>query len=220
VQRDIHGINLRIKAVHPEIPLFLMGHSWGSFLAQYYIEEHSQSIAGCILSGTRGPGGLALTLGEPVMALIAALRGRQRSSKLSYAIACGSYNKPFKPNRTFFDWISRDEKAVDAYIGDPLCGMLCSSGFYRDMIGMLNRIHRPELMGAIRKDLPVYVFAGNSDPVGDMGKSPTALVEAYRSLEIADLEFVLYPGARHETLNETNREEVIEDCVAWLDKHI
>ncbi|GHV88821.1 hydrolase [Spirochaetia bacterium] len=220
VQRDIHAINTRIKAAHTEIPLFLLGHSWGSFLAQYYIEEHSRSISGCILSGTRGPGGLIITLGAPVMALIALLRGSRRGSKLARAFADGPYSKPFKPNRTSFDWLSRDKKEVDAYIDDPVSGMLCSSGFYRDITALLNTIHRPSRMEAIRKDLPVYVFAGNSDPVGDMGNSPTALVDAYRALGITDLEFVLYPGARHETLNETNRDEVMEDCIAWLDKHI
>jgi alpha-beta hydrolase superfamily lysophospholipase len=218
VVEDIGQIQARIGQSYPGVPLFLLGHSWGSFIVQEYIEGHGRELAGCILSGTRGPGGAAIRMGKPVMALIAALRGSRRVSALAFAIADGPYKKPFRPNRTAFDWLSRDEKEVDAYVADPLCGNRCSSGFYRDMIGALERIHRPERMDAIRRDLPVYVFSGSADPVGDMGSSPTALVEAYRSMKIGDLEFVLYPGARHETLNETNREEVMENLLAWLTK--
>jgi alpha-beta hydrolase superfamily lysophospholipase len=131
----------------------------------------------------------------------------------------GAFNTPFRPNRTPFDWISRDEKEVDAYAADPRCGKLCSVGFYRDLVGGLRRIHKSESMNRIPRELPIYVFCGTADPVGKMGNSPTALVNAYRSMGIRDLEFVLYPDARHETLNETNREEVMENILAWLRGH-
>jgi alpha-beta hydrolase superfamily lysophospholipase len=219
VRADIDAVHTRIRADRPGIPLFLLGHSWGSFAAQGYIESFGTRLDGCILSGTRGPGGLKLSLGAPVMALIAALKGSRRGSRLAYAIADGPYNKPFRPNRTSFDWLSRDEGEVDAYVADPLCGFLCSSGFYRDMIGALTRLHTREVMAGIPRDLPIYVFSGSADPVGEMGSSPTALVNAYRALGVRDLEFVLYPGARHETLNETNRDEVTENILAWLGKH-
>jgi alpha-beta hydrolase superfamily lysophospholipase len=107
---------------------------------------------------------------------------------------------------------------VDRYIADPLCGFLCSSGFYRDLSKLLFNIHRSEALARINRSLPVYVFSGSADPVGDMGKSTTALVNAYRNLGIEDLEFVLYPGARHEILNETNREEVIDNLLSWINK--
>jgi len=134
-------------------------------------------------------------------------------------MADGQYNVPFKPNRTQFDWLSRDEKEVDKYIEDPLCGFLCSSGFYREITRILNKIHNKKAMSKINRLLPVYVFSGSADPVGSMGDSTTALVNAYRNLGIKDLEFVLYPGARHETLNETNREEVIDNLHSWINKH-
>jgi alpha-beta hydrolase superfamily lysophospholipase len=223
VQDDIRRINRAIKEAHPDVPLFLMGHSWGSFEVQYYIEDEGAGerlIDGCILSGTRGPDGVKIQAGAFVLTLISALVGPRYGSRLSHALSDGPFNRAFRPNRTAFDWLSRDEREVDAYVADPASGMLCSSGFYRDLGALLKTIHQPDRMAAIRKDLPVYVFAGNSDPVGDMGNSPTALVDAYRSLGIKDLEFVLYPGARHEMLNETNREEVTGDLIVWLDKHI
>jgi alpha-beta hydrolase superfamily lysophospholipase len=219
VAADIDRITTVIKGTYPRTPLFLLGHSWGSFIAQAYIEAHSDRISGCILSGTRGPDGLKITLGAPFMALLAALLGCRKGSRLAHAMGDGSYDKPFRPNRTPFDWLSRDEKEVDAYISDPFSGMLCSVGFYRDLLGGLREIHRPKAMERIRRDLPIYIFAGSADPVGDMGESPTALVNAYRSMGMEDLEFVLYTDARPETLNETNREEVTENLLAWLLRH-
>jgi len=226
---DIDTINRVIMKERSGIPLFLLGHSWGSFLAQSYIENYDGKpfsygepvmLAGCILSGSRGPStGPKAALGAPFMSLLAFVLGQRRGSSIARAAADGPYNKFFRPNRTGFDWLSRDEKEVDAYVADPRCGMLCSAGFYRDMARALNRIHRSEEMEKIRKTLPVYIFSGSADPVGDMGESFAALAVAFRHLEIKDLETVLYPDARHEPLNETNREEVQESLVSWLLRH-
>jgi len=237
VTADIHAINIEIRKSRPDVPLFLLGHSWGSFIVQNYMEYSGSpqcletkdtlslgsspdklKISGCILSGTKGPDGLLVKAGVVIMLLISALKGQRKGSRTAKSLADGSYNKPFKPNRTQFDWLSRDEVEVDKYIADPLCGFLCSSGFYRDLVKIIYNIHHSEAMARINRSLPVYVFSGSADPVGDMGKSPTALVNAYRNLGIEDLEFVLYPGARHETLNETNREEVIENLLSWINK--
>jgi alpha-beta hydrolase superfamily lysophospholipase len=221
ITADIHGINEAIQKLYPGIPLFLLGHSWGSFIIQNYIEGKNGglTINGCVLSGTRGPDGFKIKSGIPFMTVLAALRGQRKGSKIARAMADGPYNQPFRPNRTDFDWISRDEAEVDAYVNDPHCGYLCSTGFYRDLARGLYRIHQPEQMACIDRDLPVYILSGSADPVGDMGVSPTKLVNAYCLLGIKDLEFVLYPGARHETLNETNREEVMGNLLSWICRH-
>jgi alpha-beta hydrolase superfamily lysophospholipase len=221
VTADIHGINKEIRKVHPTIPLFLLGHSWGSFILQNYIEGGNSGLAinGCVLSGTRGPDGFKIKSGVPFMTVLAAIRGKRKGSQIARAIADGPYNQPFRPNRTAFDWISRDEAEVDAYVNDPHCGYLCSTGFYRDLAKGLYRIHQPGTMDRIDRNLPIYIFSGSADPVGDMGTSPTKLVDVYRSLGIKDLEFVLYPGARHETLNETNRDEVMDNLLSWICRH-
>ena len=215
---DAHGINQTILKTLPGIPLFLMGHSWGSFIAQHYIENHDcKDLAGCILSGTRGPDDrLKVGAGIPLMSFLAAMRGQRRGSSIARALADGAYNRHFSPNRTPFDWISRDETEVDAYVNDPLCGFLCSAGFYRDLTKGLYRIHMKEAMARIRRDMPVYIFCGGGDPVGGMGAGPAALVNAYRSLGLKKLEFAHYPGARHEVLNETNREEVMDNLLSWI----
>jgi len=229
VTADIDIINRAILKERPGIPVFLLGHSWGSFIAQNYIENYDGKLSaygdtvkltGCILSGTRGPSkGLKVNLGAPAMAFLAFILGERKKSKIAKAAADGPYNKVFRPNRTGVDWLSRDEKEVDAYVADPLCGMLCSVGFYRDMARALKRIHQSQEMEKIRKTLPIYVFSGSADPVGDMGESFAALAVAYRHLGIKDLETVLYPDARHEPLNETNRDEVQESLLSWLLRH-
>jgi alpha-beta hydrolase superfamily lysophospholipase len=228
VTADIDIINRAIRKEHPGVPLFLMGHSWGSFAAQNYIEtfgglnapeKDPVNLAGCVLSGTRGPGGVKTALGAPFMNILAFVRGTRGKSRLARAVADGPYSRPFRPNRTAFDWLSRDESEVDAYVEDPLCGYLCSAGFYRDLLGALNRIHRQEALGNIRSGLPVYIFSGTADPVGEMGESPMALSAAYRIAGLKDVELVLYPEARHETLNETNRDEVTESLLSWLERH-
>ncbi|MCL2192728.1 MAG: lysophospholipase [Treponema sp.] len=219
VTADIHEINMQIRKTYLGTPLFLMGHSWGSFIAQNYIGQNGSMINGCILSGTRGPGGFKVRAGIPFLSVLAALKGKRKGSPLARAAADGPYNKAFRPNRTAFDWLSRDEAKVDAYCADPLCGKLCSTGFYRDLAKGLHQIHQSETMEKIRKDLPIYIVCGSADPVGDMGASPSALVNTYRSLGIKDLEFALYPGARHEPLNETNREEVAANLLPWIQRH-
>jgi alpha-beta hydrolase superfamily lysophospholipase len=220
VTRDIYMLNGEIKK-NVNVPVFLLGHSWGSFIVQNYIEEYTDDlkIDGCILSGTKGPGDFKIKAGIPFLTMLSALCGQRKGSSVAKGLADGQYSKPFKPIRTPFDWLSRDTEKVDKYVMDPFCGKLCSTGFYRDMAKLLFQIHRSEIMAKIKLNLPVYVFSGSADPVGDMGAGPTALVNAYRRLGIKDIDFVLYPGARHETLNETNREEVIDNLLSWIDKH-
>jgi len=230
VTLDIDILNKAIRKEYPELPIFLLGHSWGSFIVQNYIENYDcqasgenspahAGLAGCILSGTRGPDGLKITLGAAILTFFAFVIGERRPSRIARALADGPYAKAFKPSRTNFDWLSRDEKEVDAYAADSFCGKLCSVGFYRDMGRALKRIHKPEEMAKIRKEFSVYIFSGSADPAGEMGKSPAALAVAYRHLGITDLETVLYPDARHETLNETNRDEVQESLLSWLLRH-
>jgi len=223
VAEDAYCINKKIREEYPGLPLLLMGHSWGSFIAQNYIEKKDYddgTVDCCILSGTRGPGGIKLKAGILLMSILALFSKKSKGLAFARKMADAPYNKPFYPNRTDFDWLSRDENEVDIYSKDPFSGTLCSIGFYRDLMKGLNKIHKKKSMSKIRKDLPIYIFCGSSDPVGDMGASPTKLVNIYRSLGIKDLEFVLYPGARHETLNETNREEVMDALLSWIQRHI
>jgi alpha-beta hydrolase superfamily lysophospholipase len=219
---DIHRVTLALREKHPDIPLFLMGHSWGSFLVQSYIENYREPrLAGCILSGTKGPdSGALIALGGPFLSLLMLFRKPRSASRLAAALADGAYKKAFSPARTTHDWLSRDEAEVEAFVNDPLCGKMPSIAFYRDLALTLRKIHLKKNMARIPHDLPVYVFSGSRDPVGNSGESPKALAECYTKLGLHDIEFVLYPDARHEMLHETNYEEVEENLLAWIIKHI
>jgi alpha-beta hydrolase superfamily lysophospholipase len=218
VTEDVEALNRRIRQERPGVPLLLMGHSWGSFIVQNQAERYG-NIDGLILSGTRGPGGRRVAFGAALFALTAKLAGPRRELAAARKAALGFCNRPFRPARTPFDWLSRDEKEVDGFVADPFCFLSYSAGFCRDMLRGLQAIHRAGAMERIRRDLPVYIFAGSADPVGDMGASPTALVNAYRSMGMEDMEFVLYPEARHEILNETNRVEVMGCLLSWILRH-
>ena len=219
---DIHHVGLALREEHPAIPLFLMGHSWGSFLVQSYIEHFREPrLAGCILSGTKGPdGGALIALGGPFLSLLKLFRKPRSKSRLAAGLADGAYKKAFVPARTSHDWLTRDEAEVEAYVNDPLCGQMPSITFYRDLAFILYKIHLKKNMARIPRELPVYVFSGSRDPVGNNGESPKALVEWYTKLGLHDIEFVLYPDARHEMLHETNYEEAQENLLAWILKHL
>ena len=128
------------------------------------------------------------------------------------------YNKAFAPNRTEFDWLSRDPAEVDKYVADPLCGFAVSTQVWIDMLRALDRISNPSNVAKVPKDMPLYLFAGDRDPVGDNGKGMKRLYEAYKRAAVFDVRLELYADGRHEMLNETNRQEVIDDFIAWCDE--
>lgn len=216
---DLHEIAVQASTTCSGLPLFLFGHSMGSFLSQGYIGLYGQGLAGCVLSGTSGPMPAALLMGGKTVAAIGCLfRGRHALAPLADKMSFGSYNDAFKPTRTKFDWLSRDEAEVDKYVADPLCGFVCTYGFFKDFLDGLGFIHEPATMARIPTSLPVYLVAGGADPVGAASGAVEALAGIYRKSGMKDVEMKLYEGGRHEILNETNRTEVMADVLAWLEK--
>lgn len=216
---DLHEVAVQASSTHPGLPLFLLGHSMGSFLSQGYIALHGGELSGCVLSGTSGPMPAALLGGGKTVAALGCLfKGRHAKAPLADKLSFGSYNDAFKPNRTRFDWLSRDDAEVDKYVADPLCGFLCSYGFFKDLLEGFSFIHDPATMRRIPQALPVLLVAGAADPVGAASGSVDRLAAMYRELGIKDVEEKLYKDARHEILNELNRDEVMADIIAWLEK--
>jgi alpha-beta hydrolase superfamily lysophospholipase len=214
--KDMHQLSHIIKTENPGVPLFLLGHSMGSFLSQRYIQLYGDEIDGLVLSGTNGKQGLALDLGILVARLEIKLRGRRAKSPTLNSLSFGSFNKSFHPSRTEFDWLSRDSSEVDKYISDEYCGGIFTAGFFHDFFEGLKAIEKPSNMADIPQDLPVYIFSGEKDPVGGFTKGVMRLVETYRSLGMKDVTCRFYKDGRHEMLNEINRDQVIEDLIAWL----
>ncbi|UHA75952.1 alpha/beta hydrolase [Paenibacillus sp. 481] len=212
-------LSTMIKEKHEGLPLFLFGHSMGSFLSQQYISLHADLIEGVILCATNGPRGVDIIAGANLAKLIRTMRGDRHRSLLIDKLAFGSFNRKFEPSRTPFDWLSRDPAEVDKYVADPYCGFLSTVSFYHDFFRFLRVIHQPTTMARIPKTLPVMLIAGDADPVGMYGKGVLRLAEMYKQLTIQDVTCNIYAGARHELLNETNRDEITTDCIQWLRAH-
>ncbi len=185
-------------ADHPGLPLALVAHSLGSFAAQQYLLDHSADVSAVVLSGTA-----AIDLLEPSM-------------DLDGPMDLSGFNLPFQPQRTDFDWLSRDEAQVDAYIADPLCGFGLDTVGTRDMFVAARQLADPARVAAMRADLPVYVVVGTMDPVGGGMVLVDELVRRYEAAGLQDVTLVAYPAARHEVFNETNRAEVFAGLGAWL----
>ena len=211
---DLWTFNRLIAAEQPGLPIVFLGHSLGSFLGRGFLAKHSDALAGAALSGSNGKPPAIATLGR-LMAREERLRlGKRGKSALILQLWFGEFNKPFKPARTDFDWLSRDERQVDAFVADPLCGFPFTTQLAIDVLDALPYVTSQKSLATIRKDMAVYVFSGERDPVGANIKG---LIQDLKAAGFTQLTTRLYPGARHETLNETNRDEVTRDLIAWLD---
>lgn len=191
----------------------------GSFLTRTYLCRYPGTVDGAILSGTGQENPLLVAGGKLVASLIGHLRGFDTVSALVHDLALGAYNRQFRPNRTTADWISRDEQVVDTYLQDSFCTFTPTVGLYRDMLGGLQYISSEKALSHMDPNTPIYLFSGDQDPVGANGAGVRRVYGYFKDHGTRDLELKLYPGARHETLNETNRMEVYADVLDWLDRH-
>ncbi|HPJ22377.1 MAG TPA: alpha/beta fold hydrolase [Clostridia bacterium] len=198
-----------IKSTY-RLPVILFGHSMGSFLSKGIISKYGSQLSGCILSGTndRQPA-LLLAAGRTISSLITGIKGEAHYSKMLHDMAFGNYNKRINPVRTSNDWLTTDEAEVDKYNKDPLCGFNCTVAFYKDFTTWLSKIYDRDNLSVIPDNLPIYIFSGGDDPVGNYGKGVASFRNRLYSLGKRKILLRLYEGKRHECLNERNREEVL-----------
>ncbi len=213
---DLVLLDEHVRSRLPDVPRCLLGHSMGSFLAQDELARRPGAWDAAVLSGTNVGGGLLTAVGRLVARLERLRLGRRGRSRLLTALSFGAYNRAFAPNRTDFDWLSRDEEEVDAYVQDPRCGFMVTTQMWIDLLDALAHLGSRETSARVREDLPLLVLAGERDPVGNFTKGVTRLLERYRRAGLTDVSHRFYEGARHEVFNETNRDEVLDDLVAWL----
>ena len=205
---------------YPELPYVLFGHSMGSFLTRTYLIKHPDKYDGVILSGT-GHQSPALVLGGNAAAsVMAKLNGAMGDGAKLDSLAFGTYLSKIENPRTKFDWLSRDAEQVDKYIADPLCGFVGKIGLYRDMMQGIKFITNEKNIAQMNKEKPVYFMSGDGDPVGDYGKGVERAYKAFCNAGLHDVFMRLYPGGRHEMLNETNKEQVYQDILNWLNEKI
>jgi len=220
VVRDARMLRDILKSRYAELPVFLFGHSMGSFLAQTYIMTYPDDFSGCILSGTGFQSPMLVRAGRLAAKRIVKKQGAKCHDEGLQNLIFAGYNKNFAPARTPYDWISGDDEEVDRYIADPLCGFTVTAGLISDMLGGLQFIADPHNAARVNKDMPIYLFSGDLDPVGSNGKGVKRRYEMYRKAGVKDVSMKLYPGGRHEMLNERNRDEVYYDVLAWLESKL
>ena len=194
---DMFRLSHIAKAENPGRPFMLLGHSMGSFASQQHVLEHSQEIDGLILSGSGALDGLA---------------------RVASSASAGKniLNAFFEPARTPLDWLSRDKAVVDAFINDPLCFPQLQPASFASFLAAAPRLSDPASLGKIRCDLPIYLFSGSGDPVGQQLEGVEILIERYRKAGIYNISHDFYCGGRHEMLNEINRGEVIANVLGWI----
>jgi alpha-beta hydrolase superfamily lysophospholipase len=220
VVKDMETLTSIIEKEFPGVPIFLFGHSMGSFLSRRYMQLYGERLTGVILSGTGGDPGIMGKIGKMIAAREMKKKGARTPSPLMNKLTFGSYNKAFKPTRTEFDWLSRNEKEVDKYIADPLCGGVFSSGFFHDLLEGMETINRPENIMATPANLPIFLISGSKDPVGGDTKGVLKTFQAYKAEGMQNVAYKFYEDARHELLNETNKDEVHADVIHWINTNL
>lgn len=220
VADDLLALTKIIEQNHKNIPIFLFGHSMGSFLVRRYIQVAGIKLKGAILSGTAGNPGILGKVGKIIARSEIIKKGKSYPSPLLSDLAFGSHNKSFEPSRTGFDWLSSDNESVDNYIEDSLSGGTCTTGFFYDLFTGLERIHDPKRNALIPKTLPIFIFSGDRDPVGKDGKAVEATFRMYQKLDIKDVLCKIYKNGRHEMLHEVNKAEVYGDIKNWIEQRL
>jgi len=204
-----------IKKEYPYLPIILFGHSLGSMIAQDYMTRWGADLKGVVLCGTTG---FSPYLDDQISRLEQVAQTAAEEPSIIFRQRLNAYNMPFAPGKTGFEWLSRDESEVEKYVKDPLCGFVFSNGLACDYLKGLRDLWKPEKEARIPKDLPVLVISGEKDPVGGNTQAIIALMKRYKACGIKDLYHKFYPNARHELLNEINRDEVQQEVLAWLNK--
>lgn len=197
---DIGSLSAIARVEHPGLPLVVLGHSMGSFALQEYLLDHSGDLDAAVLSGTTA------------LDVVAALVDPNEEVDLSV------YNAAFEPARTEYDWLSRDPDEVDRYMADPDCGFGVNAAGTASMLEHAGDTAAGDRLAGIRTDLPVYLLSGKADPLSGDGSLVELVADRYRQAGIEDVTVRLYPEARHEVFNETNRDDITAELIDWLDR--
>lgn len=214
---DAHSVTRHIRERHGENPIILFGHSMGAIIGLDYCTRHSGAIEAAALWNFSVDGGAMLGVFKALLKAERMLKGSDVPSRLALKLTFEAWNRKFAPNRTAFDWLSRDQAAVDKYIADPLCGFPVSVSLWLDVIDGIRNGSDDRALAKIRRDLPVHLLAGGADPAADNGRAVERLSRRLRRAGLDDISLTILPDNRHESLNELNHDETIAAFIGWLD---
>ncbi|MGN0169623.1 MAG: alpha/beta fold hydrolase [Lachnospiraceae bacterium] len=212
---DVHQLTGLMKKEYPELPCFLFGHSMGSFVAREVIAHYGQEYQGAILCGTAGTNKMA-GAGLKLVSAVRTLRGEKTRSRFLTRLMFGAYNSKYDPVRTEYDWLTRDVNVVDAYLADEYCRFTFTAAGYSDLMSILVDISSDSWYDSIPGQLPLLLLSGDMDPVGGWGEGVKEVDARIRRRRPENYGMKLYPGMRHEILNEIGKEEVYQDILEFL----
>lgn len=212
---DTRRLTINMKRRFGALPYFLLGHSMGSFIARIYASKYAEELDGAIFSGTGGPNP-ASPVGVGAASGVMLLQGAHHRSRALDKLSFGNYNKRCTPRRTDKDWLTRDSHVVDKYIKDPFCNFLFTASAFKDLFTLYSKANSSEWAKAVPQKLPIYLFSGDCDPVGNYGEGVKEVYRMLHKTSHSDVTIKLYPGGRHEMLNEINKLQVYEDVYNWI----
>ena len=215
--RDEHRLKKLMEAKYKGVPYYILGHSMGSFIARNYLNRYGSGIQGMIVMGTGNQSKALLSASKVLVGLTGFFCGEKHVAKFINKLAFGTYNRAIEDAKTNVDWLTKDETIVDKYIADERCGFTFTVNGFRGLFELIYRLQKPKNLTSIPKDIPIFFVSGEEDPVGDYGEG---VIGAKNDLVRAGLENVsmkLYPGDRHEILNETDKDIVYQDIYEWLE---
>ena len=214
--RDEHRLKKMIQEQYPGVPYIILGHSMGSFITRNYMLRYGTGIDGAIIVGTGMQSKAALLCARALAAIPGALFGPEYVSRLVDKAAFGVYNKRIKPSATPFDWLSRNEENVRAYIDDPMCGFIFTVNGFQTLFKLIWQLHDKEQLKKMPTSLPVFFLSGAEDPVGSYGRGVEQVYRSFIEIGMKNVQMKLYPDDRHELLNELDREDAYGDIYRWL----
>lgn len=213
---DSRQLGLHLQKKYPGKPHYVFGHSMGSLVIRNLIIDPGMKLSGAILSGTAYDPGIVGSLGLFLTRLLLFFNPDRKASPIMNELVFGAFNKSFRPSRTKFDWLSRDNDQVNKYIKDPYCGGIFSIRFFNDFLKGLIYVSNQSNISKMPCDLPVIIFSGDEDPAGNKGKGVIEVYNKFKKAGIENLTLKLFPGGRHEMLNEINKDEVYRFILDWL----
>ena len=216
VVSDFKLLSLYIKEKNKDKELYIFGHSGGSFIVRKLILDPGTKLQGVIISGTGGDPGMLGVMGVLITRVMMIFYPANSPSPLMDTLTFGSFNKQFKPNRTKFDWLSHDNEQVDKYVADPYCGGVFSIGYFNDLARAVLFVNKQKNINKTPKDLPVLIFSGENDPVGNNGKGVKEVYHKFRRAGVRNIVLKLFDNGRHEMLNEINKNEVYQFILDWI----
>jgi len=217
VVEDLYTRRCLAGKCFPGVPYFLLGHSMGSFLARTYLIRYPGTVDGAVIMGTGHMSSAVVAAGQLFVRREIHRVGETHPSDTVTKLSFGTYNRAFAPNRTAFDWISASQANVDAYLLDPLCGETPSTGLFREMLSGIAFITRPGNIRKMNANTPIFFLSDSMDPVGEFSRGVRWACRGFQKAGMRNVSMKLYPGLRHEILNEDCCETVYEDVYKWLE---